>query len=128
MFRDDERTSPQTISAPRSGTSTPRGVRIERVSNVCQGGSAYQGVNERNIRVVYLRPYQHSWNGRSLEATNVEIVRRIAAGIRADHKRIASASAFSNFPISAPTIPPRVPPATTARVVLSPTAPGPLLV
>jgi hypothetical protein len=62
------------------------------------------GVNERNIRVVYLRPYQHSWNGRSLEATNVEIVRRIAAGIRADHKRIASASAFSNFPISAPTI------------------------
>jgi hypothetical protein len=58
------------------------------------------GVNERNIRVVYLRPYQHSWNGRSLEATNVEIVRRIAAGIRADHKRIASASAFSSFPIS----------------------------
>jgi len=46
----------------------------------------------------------HSWNGRSLEATNVEIVRRIAAGIRADHKRIASASAFSSFPISAPTI------------------------
>ena len=54
------------------------------------------GVNERNIRVVYLRPYQHAWNGRSIEATNVEIVRRIAAGIRADHKRIASASAFSN--------------------------------
>ncbi len=38
------------------------------------------GVNERNIRVVYLRPYYHSWNGRSIEATNVEIVRRIAAG------------------------------------------------
>jgi hypothetical protein len=62
------------------------------------------GVNERNIRVVYLRPYQHSWNGRSIEATNVEIVRRIAAGIRADHKRIASASAFASFPISALTI------------------------
>jgi hypothetical protein len=58
------------------------------------------GVNERNIRVVYLRPFQHSWNGRSIEATNVEIVRRIAAGIRADHKRIASASAFSKFAIA----------------------------
>ena len=62
------------------------------------------GVNERNIRVVYLRPYLHSWNGRSLEATNVEIVRRIAAGIRADHKRIASASAFASFSISPLTI------------------------
>jgi hypothetical protein len=58
------------------------------------------GVNERNIRVVYLRPYQHSWNGRSIEATNVEIVSRIAAGIRADHKRVASASAFARFAIS----------------------------
>jgi hypothetical protein len=62
------------------------------------------GVNERNIRVVYLRPYQHGWDGRSIEATNVEIVRRIAAGIRADHKRIASASAFSRFAISPLTI------------------------
>ncbi len=58
------------------------------------------GVNERNIRVVYLRPYEHSWNGRSIEATNVEIVRRIAAGIRADHKRIASASPFTKFAVS----------------------------
>jgi hypothetical protein len=58
------------------------------------------GVNERNIRVVYLRPFQHSWNGRSLEATNVEIVRRIAEGIRADHKRIAPASAFARFAIN----------------------------
>jgi hypothetical protein len=62
------------------------------------------GVNERNIRVVYLRPYYHSWNGRSIEATNVEIVRRIAQGIRADHRRIASASAFAKFTISPLTI------------------------
>ena len=47
------------------------------------------GVNERNIRVVYLRPYWHSWDGRSIEDTNVEIVRRIAAGIRADGRHIA---------------------------------------
>jgi hypothetical protein len=58
------------------------------------------GVNERNIRVVYLRPYYHQWNGRSIEATNVEIVRRIAQGILADHKRIASASPFALFAIS----------------------------
>jgi hypothetical protein len=62
------------------------------------------GVNERNIRVVYLRPYYHSWDGRSIEATNVEIVRRIAQGIRADHRRIASASAFAKFTISPLTI------------------------
>jgi hypothetical protein len=58
------------------------------------------GVNERNIRVVYLRPYYHQWNGRSIEATNVEIVRRIADGIRADHKRIAAASPFARFVIN----------------------------
>ncbi len=58
------------------------------------------GVNERNIRVVYLRPYYHQWNGRSIEATNVEIVRRVAQGILADHKRIASASPFALFAIS----------------------------
>jgi Family of unknown function (DUF5693) len=62
------------------------------------------GVNERNIRVVYLRPYYHSWNGRSIEATNVEIVRRVAEGIRADHRRIASASAFAEFTISPLTV------------------------
>jgi hypothetical protein len=55
------------------------------------------GVNERNIRVVYLHPLLHAWNGRSIEATNVEIVRRIAIGILADDKHIASASAFPNI-------------------------------
>ena len=58
------------------------------------------GVNERNIRVVYLRPYLHGWKGRTIEQTNVDIVKRIAAGIRADHKRIASASPFARFAIS----------------------------
>lgn len=58
------------------------------------------GVNERNIRVVYLRPYAHAWSGRSIEATNVEIVRRIAAGIRADHRSIGPASALARFAIS----------------------------
>jgi hypothetical protein len=58
------------------------------------------GVNERNIRVVYLRPYYHQWNGRSIQSTNVEIVRRIAQGVLADHKRIGPASAFALFNIS----------------------------
>jgi hypothetical protein len=58
------------------------------------------GVNERNIRVVYLRPYLHAWHGASIEATNVAIVRRIADGIRADHRTLGPASAFAAFPIS----------------------------
>jgi hypothetical protein len=58
------------------------------------------GVNERNIRVVYLRPFQHQWNGMSIEKTNVLIVRKIVEGIRADHKRTGSASAFSKFAIA----------------------------
>jgi hypothetical protein len=62
------------------------------------------GVNERNIRVVYLRPYYHQWSGRSIEATNVEIVRRIANGIRADHKRLGPASSFAAFGITPLTI------------------------
>jgi hypothetical protein len=32
------------------GHPIPGGVRLERVSNVCQGGTFDQGVNERNIR------------------------------------------------------------------------------
>ncbi len=55
------------------------------------------GVNERNIRVVYLRPYAHAWNGRSIEATNVEIVRQIAEGVRHSGKRLSAASPFARF-------------------------------
>ncbi len=57
------------------------------------------GVNERNIRVVYLRPYAHQWNGRSIEDTNVEIVRRIAEGARKDGKVLGSASPFAKFDV-----------------------------
>ena len=41
------------------------------------------GVRERNVRVVYLRPFAHEYNGLSIEATNVELVRQIADGLRA---------------------------------------------
>lgn len=55
------------------------------------------GVRERNVRVVYLRPFAHQWNGRSIEATNVELVRQIADGMRKDHLRPGSASPFDRF-------------------------------
>jgi len=57
------------------------------------------GVNERNIRVVYLRPWAHQWNGRSIEETNVEIVRRIAEGTRKDGERLGKASPFAKFDV-----------------------------
>jgi Family of unknown function (DUF5693) len=80
----------QAISKPEADKLTPD----ETVARYLLG------VNERNIRVVYLHPYLHGWRGRSIAATNIDIIARIAAGIRADHKRIASASPFTDFTIA----------------------------
>ncbi|HWT04140.1 MAG TPA: DUF5693 family protein, partial [Xanthomonadales bacterium] len=55
------------------------------------------GVRERNVRVVYLRPFAHQWGQRSIEATNVEIVRQIAQNVRAAGLRVGSASPFDRF-------------------------------
>lgn len=55
------------------------------------------GVRERNVRVVYFRPYAHQWGDRSIEATNVELVRRIAQGVRAAGLRVGTASPFERF-------------------------------
>ncbi len=55
------------------------------------------GVRERNVRVVYLRPFAHQWDGRSIEATNVELVRQIANGVRAAGLRVGTASPFDRF-------------------------------
>lgn len=55
------------------------------------------GVRERNVRVVYLRPFAHQWDGRSIEATNVELVSRIAQGVRAAGLRVGTASPFERF-------------------------------
>ena len=55
------------------------------------------GVRERNIRVVYVRPFAHQWAGRSIEATNVEIVRQIAQNVRAAGMRVGSASPIDRF-------------------------------
>lgn len=55
------------------------------------------GVRERNVRVVYLRPFAHQWAGRSIEATNVELVRQIAQGVRAAGLRLGPATPFDRF-------------------------------
>lgn len=55
------------------------------------------GVRERNVRVVYLRPFAHQWNGMSIQATNVAIMQRIAQGVRAAGLRVGTASPFDRF-------------------------------
>jgi hypothetical protein len=59
------------------------------------------GVRERNIRVIYLRPFAHQWDlGKgplTIEATNVELVRHIADGVRRDGYRLGGASPLYPF-------------------------------
>ena len=66
------------------------------------------GVNERNIRVVYLRPFAHQWDtGKgplSIEATNVELVRRIADGVKRDGYRLGGASPIYPFVVQPPLV------------------------
>ncbi|MBV8355649.1 MAG: hypothetical protein JO101_10035 [Candidatus Eremiobacteraeota bacterium] len=58
------------------------------------------GARERNVRVIYLRPYAHLWENRSIEATNVEIVRRIAAGLRAHGFTLGTATPVPGFRVN----------------------------
>ncbi len=55
------------------------------------------GVRERNIRVVYLRPYLHVEGDLTPEGANVEMVRRIADGLRAQGFRLGRATPFRAF-------------------------------
>jgi hypothetical protein len=55
------------------------------------------GVRERNVRVVYLRPYAHQWAGRSIEETNVELVHQIARNVNAAGLRVGTASPLERF-------------------------------
>ncbi|HZZ66189.1 MAG TPA: DUF5693 family protein [Candidatus Baltobacteraceae bacterium] len=50
------------------------------------------GVRERNVRVVYLRPFLHEYNKMSIEQTNLEIVRQIATDLRQDGFTLGRAS------------------------------------
>ena len=55
------------------------------------------GVRERNIRVVYLRPYLHVEGDLTPEGTNVEMVRELADGLRAQGFRLGRATPFRAF-------------------------------
>lgn len=50
------------------------------------------GVRERNVRVVYLRPFAHQFNGLSIEATNVEIIRQLADDLRSHGFKLGRAT------------------------------------
>jgi Family of unknown function (DUF5693) len=50
------------------------------------------GARERNVRVVYLRPWPHRDGNLSIEATNVEMVKEIAVELRADGLRLGRAT------------------------------------
>jgi Family of unknown function (DUF5693) len=50
------------------------------------------GVRERNVRVVYLRPWGHQDGNKSIEATNVEMVKAIADELRTDGFRLGRAT------------------------------------
>jgi cbb3-type cytochrome oxidase subunit 3 len=55
------------------------------------------GARERNVRVVYFRPFAHQWGDRSIQATNVELVRQIALGLNRAGLRTGTASPFDRF-------------------------------
>jgi hypothetical protein len=50
------------------------------------------GARERNIRVIYLRPWPHQDGTLSIEATNVEIVKAIADDLRSHGMRLGRAT------------------------------------
>ncbi len=58
------------------------------------------GVRERNVRVVYVRPFLHEQNGMSLEKTNIELVREIGSGLRARGFTLGRATPIPGFRIN----------------------------
>ena len=50
------------------------------------------GVRERNVRVVYLRPFPHQYDKLSIEQTNVEMVRQLADTLRSHGFRLGRAT------------------------------------
>lgn len=58
------------------------------------------GVRERNVRVVYLRPFLHEQDGMSLEKTNIEMVRAIHEGLLARGFTVGRATPVPGFRIN----------------------------
>ena len=55
------------------------------------------GVRERNVRVVYMRPFLHEQDGMSIEKTNVAMVEDIAKGLRARGFTLGRATPVPGF-------------------------------
>ena len=55
------------------------------------------GVRERNVRVVYLRPFLHEQDGMSLEKTNLQMVADIRAGLLARGFKLGRATPVPAF-------------------------------
>ena len=55
------------------------------------------GVRERNVRVVYLRPWAHQDGKLSIEATNIEMVKAIAGELRAGGFRLGRATPIPQY-------------------------------
>ncbi|MFZ0364674.1 MAG: DUF5693 family protein, partial [Candidatus Cybelea sp.] len=55
------------------------------------------GVRERNVRVVYLRPWAHQDGKLSIEATNIEMVKAIADELRASGFRLGRATPIPQY-------------------------------
>ena len=89
-FLPGEVTRVQAIGKPELDKLTPQS-EIERY---------VLGVRERNIRVVYLRPYQHLWDNRSIEATNVAIVHQLALELRSHGFSLGTATPVPPFRIN----------------------------
>jgi hypothetical protein len=80
-------------------------VRVQAISKVEQDKlslpeivARYElGVRERNVRVVYLRPYGHEYNKLSIEKTNVELVKQIADDLREHGFRLGRATPMPGY-------------------------------
>jgi len=55
------------------------------------------GVRERNVRVVYLRPWEHQDGDLSIEKTNVEMVSQLASELRADGFKLGRATPIPQY-------------------------------
>jgi hypothetical protein len=55
------------------------------------------GVRERNVRVVYLRPFAHTIGDLSPEKTNIEIVREIANDLHSHNFRLGRATPIPDY-------------------------------
>ncbi|MBD5656127.1 MAG: hypothetical protein IAI50_13270 [Candidatus Eremiobacteraeota bacterium] len=58
------------------------------------------GVRERNVRVVYLRPFLHEQDNMSLEKTNIALVKEIARGLAARGFKLGRATPVPAFRIN----------------------------